>query len=153
MVEEEEDEITPEPEELTIPERCQQRVTVRARNPFQRVESTRIYAYIHNWFAPYSDGFISYSDGVHDDVNKTVWSALGWNPNTNLRDILVEYCRVFFEPAVAEEATDGIFALENNWRGPLRENGAVEGTLLYWQRHTCTNGVCPTERRWFFKRY
>jgi len=92
------------------------------------------YAYIHNWFAPYSDGFISYSDGVHDDVNKTVWSALGWDPNTNLRDILVEYCRVFFDPTVAEEATDGIFALENNWRGPLRENGAVEGTLLYWQQ-------------------
>jgi len=92
------------------------------------------YAYIHNWFASYTDGFISYSDGVHDDVNKTVWSALGWNPNTDLRDILVEYCRVFFDPTVAEEATDGIFALENNWRGPLRDNGGVEGTLLNWQR-------------------
>ena len=92
------------------------------------------YAYIHNWFAPYSDGFISYSDGVHDDVNKTVWSSLGWDPNANLRNILVEYCRVFFGPRIAEEAADGIFALENNWRGPLRENGGVEGTLLHWQR-------------------
>jgi hypothetical protein len=92
------------------------------------------YAYIHNWFAPYSDGFISYSDGVHDDVNKTVWSSLGWNPNADLRDILVQYCRVFFDPEIAEQAADGILALENNWRGPLKDNGAVEGTLLYWQR-------------------
>ena len=32
-------------------------------------------AIIHNWFAPYSDGFISYSDGAHDDVNKVIFSA------------------------------------------------------------------------------
>jgi glycerophosphoryl diester phosphodiesterase len=92
------------------------------------------YAYIHNWFAPYSDGFISYSDGVHDDVNKTVWSALGWNPERNIRDILIEYCRLYFGPGIAEAAADGILALEKNWTGSLRENGAVEGTLLHWQQ-------------------
>lgn len=91
------------------------------------------YAYIHNWFAPYSDGFISYSDGVHDDVNKTIYSALGWDRSRDIRNILVEYCRVFFGPAAAEDAADGILALENNWRGSLRDNGAVEGALLFWQ--------------------
>ena len=91
------------------------------------------YAYIHNWFAPYSDGFITYSDGVHDDVNKTIFSGLGWDPNTDIREILADYCRVFFDPRVAESATDGILALEKNWRGPLKDNGSVEGTLLLWQ--------------------
>ncbi len=91
------------------------------------------YAYIHNWFAPYCDGFISYSDGVHDDVNKTVWSGLGWDPATPLRDILTDYTRVFFGPAVAERAADGLLALERNWRGPLAENGAVDGSLLLWR--------------------
>ena len=43
-----------------------------------------------------------------------------------LRDILVEYSRVFFGPSIAEAAADGILALENNWRGPLKDNGAVE---------------------------
>ena len=38
------------------------------------------FAAIHNRFAPLSDGFISYSDGVHDDVNKTIWSAMSWDP-------------------------------------------------------------------------
>jgi glycosyl hydrolase family 20 len=109
------------------------------------------YAYIHNWFAAYSDGFISYSDGVHDDVNKTVWSSLGWNPNANLRGILVEYCRVFFGPAVAEDAADGILALENNWRGPLRDNGAVEGTLAYWQR--LEKDMPQLENNWRWQMY
>ncbi|MFP6584921.1 MAG: glycoside hydrolase family 20 zincin-like fold domain-containing protein [Candidatus Hydrogenedentota bacterium] len=92
------------------------------------------YTQIHNWFAPHSDGFISYSDGVHDDVNKSIWSALGWDPSRKPRETLVEYCRVFFGPDVAEAAADGILALENNWRGSLIDNGAVESTLLLWQK-------------------
>lgn len=91
------------------------------------------YAYIHNWFQPYCDGFISYSDGVHDDVNKTVWSALGWDPAAPLRDIVTDYARVFFGPESADRAADGIYALENNWRGSLADNGAVEGTLRLWR--------------------
>ena len=39
------------------------------------------YAKVHNRFAPFTDGFISYSDGSHDDVNKVVWSQMGWNPD------------------------------------------------------------------------
>ncbi|MBS1875899.1 MAG: hypothetical protein JSU00_21975 [Acidobacteria bacterium] len=91
------------------------------------------FALIHNWFAPYSDGFISYSDGIHDDVNKIVWSALAWDPSTPVRDILADYSRVYFNGAVAEQAADGLLALERNWRGPLKDNGAVESTLLFWR--------------------
>ncbi len=91
------------------------------------------FAAIHRRTAGYTDGFISYSDGIHDDVNKTVWSALSWDPNVSVRDILVDYARVYFSPVVAQAAADGILALERNWRGPLVDNGAVEGTLLAWQ--------------------
>ena len=92
------------------------------------------FAAIHNWFAPYANGFISYSDGAHDDVNKTIRSARSWNPDAEVREILVEYARVFFAPRVAQQAADGILALERNWQGPLRYNAGVEGTLLLWQR-------------------
>lgn len=91
------------------------------------------YARIHNRYAPYSDGFISYSDGVHDDVNKTVYSALSWDPELSAREILIDYARVYFRPAIAEDAADAILALEKNWHGPLIDNGAVESTLLAWQ--------------------
>jgi hypothetical protein len=91
------------------------------------------FAAIHNRYAPYSDGFISYSDGVHDDVNKTVFSALSWDPSLQVRDILIDYARVHFQPAIAAEAADAILALERNWHGSLADNGAVEGTLLAWR--------------------
>jgi hypothetical protein len=91
------------------------------------------YAYLHNWLAPYTDGFLTYSDGIHDDVNKAIWSARGWDPQVEVRDVLKDYVRVFFQPELAEAAADGILALEKNWEGSLAENGAVEGTLALWQ--------------------
>lgn len=91
------------------------------------------YALIHNWFAPYTDGFLTYSDGIHDDVNKIIWSARGWDPNINVRDVLKDYARVFFRPDLAEAGADGILALEKNWQGPLAENGSVEATYRLWQ--------------------
>src|SRR5882672_8038686 len=36
-------------------------------------------------------GFITYSEGCNDDVNKAVWSALGWDANTDVREVLREY--------------------------------------------------------------
>jgi hypothetical protein len=91
------------------------------------------YAYLHTWLAPYTDGFLTYSDGIHDDVNKVIWSARGWDPGADVREILKDYVKVFFQPNLADAATDGILALEKNWEGPLSENGSVEGTLSLWQ--------------------
>ena len=90
------------------------------------------YAEIHNASAPYTAGFISYSDGVHDDVNKVLWNVLAWNSDTPPREILIEYARFFFAPEVAETAADGILALERNWIGSLRDNGGVDATLALW---------------------
>ncbi len=106
------------------------------------------FASIHNRTAPYTDGFISYSDGVHDDVNKTIWSALSWDPSANVRDILIDYARVYFKPSVAEDAADAILALEKNWRGPLMDNGAVEGTLAVWNRLASRAPDLQTNWRW-----
>lgn len=92
------------------------------------------YKLIQNYFGPYTSGSISYSDGVNDDVNKTVWSMTGWNPDVSAREIVLQYARCFFGSAVAESATDGILALEKNWEGPLAENGSVDATLELWQR-------------------
>ena len=92
------------------------------------------YKVIKDYFGPYTSGSISYSDGVHDDVNKTVWSRLGWQPDAEPREILLEYTRCFFGAAVAASAADGLLALEKNWEGSLAENGGVEATLALWQQ-------------------
>ena len=90
------------------------------------------YAEIHNALAPYTVGFLSYSDGVHDDANKVLWNVLAWDSDTSPREILIEYCRFFFAPEVAETAADGMLALERNWIGSLRDNGGVDATLALW---------------------
>ena len=33
---------------------------------------------------PHTIGFITYSEGCNDDVNKVVWSGLGWNPEADV---------------------------------------------------------------------
>jgi hypothetical protein len=91
------------------------------------------YKMIHGCFSHFTDGYISYSDGVNDDVNKAVWLRLGWQPDANVREALVQYARFFFGSEVAQDAADGILALEKNWEGPLATNGAVDGTLALWQ--------------------
>ncbi len=106
------------------------------------------YTYVHGKTAPFTDGFISYSDGVHDDANKVLWSQLGWNARKDPRDILVEYCRFFFGPDVAEAAADGILALEKNWDGPIRLNGAIEGTLAQWRALEAAHPELKDNWRW-----
>ena len=92
------------------------------------------YGLVHNYFAPYSDGFITYSDGMNDDVNKMVWSRRGWDPGCDVRETLIEYGRFFFDAQRAGEIADAILALEKNWEGSLAENGGVPATLALWQR-------------------
>jgi len=70
-------------------------------------------------------GFITYSEGVNDDINKIVWSGLGWNPDANLMEILQDYSRYFIGPDYTDDFAQGIFNLEQNWNGPLLSNSLV----------------------------
>jgi Glycosyl hydrolase family 20, domain 2 len=90
-------------------------------------------AQIHNVFAPYSDGFVSYSDGIHDDVNKVIWSVLGWDPDADVAKALEEYGRYFIGQDFGEAVSKGLYALEENWVGPLAGNPKIEKTLAHWQ--------------------
>jgi hypothetical protein len=64
---------------------------------------------------PHTNGFLSYSEGCHDDVNKIVWSALGWDDKADVREVLREYSRYFIGPAFEERFADGLLQLEKNW--------------------------------------
>lgn len=90
------------------------------------------HAAIHNRFAPLTNGFIAYSDGAHDDVNKQIWSMRGWDPGANIDDILHDYGRFFFGADVASDVASGIRNLERNWRGPLVSNTGVNSTFNQW---------------------
>jgi hypothetical protein len=78
-------------------------------------------------------GFISYSEGCNDDVNKIVWSSLGWDPQADLREILRQYSRHFIGEQYRDSFAQGLIALERNWQGPLLTNESVFTTLKQFQ--------------------
>jgi hypothetical protein len=78
-------------------------------------------------------GFVTYSEGCNDDVNKFVWSELGWDPETNVVNIVRDYSRFLIGEAVAEPFAQGLLALERNWQGPLLSNEGVDVTLAQFQ--------------------
>jgi hypothetical protein len=91
------------------------------------------HAHIHNLFADLAVGFITYSDGIADDVNKFIWNIMGWDRDADIRAALTEYGRVYISQDLADEIAAGILALERNWQGPLADNDAVGETLVQWQ--------------------
>jgi hypothetical protein len=94
----------------------------------------KAYKHIHNHFAPLTIGFGTYSDGVHDDVNKVVWTAAGWDPDVDLTQLMTEYARYFMSPDLAIPIGKGLLALEENWNGSVLENESIEEALFDWQR-------------------
>jgi hypothetical protein len=82
---------------------------------------------------PDTIGFITYSEGCNDDVNKMIWSGLGWDPQQNVTDILREFSRYFIGDRFSETFAEGLLALERNWRGSLLANEGVEKTLAQFQ--------------------
>lgn len=90
-------------------------------------------AAIYQYGYRHTKGFLTYSDGVHDDFNKSVWSQLGWEPSRPVREIAKDYARFFFRSDLANPGADALLALETNWRGPLATNGSVSSTIILWE--------------------
>ena len=95
-------------------------------------------------------GFLTYSEGCNDDVNKFVWSGLGWDPDAPVVDILREYGRYFIGDAYSDDFAQGLLALERNWQGPLAANQNVETTLAQFQQ--LERAALPDQlRNWRFQ--
>jgi hypothetical protein len=90
-------------------------------------------AAIYRVTRPLSFGFITYSEGCNDDVNKFLWSGMGWSSKTPIIEILREYSRYFIGPDAEEGFAQGLLALERNWKGPVAANSGIETTLAQFQ--------------------
>jgi hypothetical protein len=82
---------------------------------------------------PQTIGFITYSEGCNDDVNKFVWSALGWEPDQPIDSVLRAFSQYFIGADHADGFAQGLLSLETNWRGPLATNDQVDVTLSRFQ--------------------
>lgn len=108
------------------------------------------YANIFSLQSPYSVGFLSYSEGCNDDVNKILWSSLGWDPDRPVTEILREYSGYFISDRLRDNFAQGLLSLEENWRGPLLPHGSVETTLEQFQDMETT--ATPQElQNWRFQ--
>ena len=71
---------------------------------------------------PDTIGFMTYSEGCNDDVNKSRLERAGLGSRTRRSiDILRDYSRYFIGERYADEFAQGLLALERNWRGPLAD--------------------------------
>lgn len=107
-------------------------------------------AVIFRALMPYATDFITYSEGPNDDVNKFVWSGLGWDSATDVLQILREYSRYFIGGRYTDSFAQGLLALERNWRGPLAANASVYTTLEQFQ--AMERAASPRDlRNWRFQ--
>jgi len=79
--------------------------------------------------APTTVGFVSYSEGVNDDVNKFLWTAWGWDPTQSAKETLEQYSRFFLSPTSSDTFVHAMMGLERNWRGPALTNRSIRPTL------------------------
>ncbi|WP_029013071.1 hypothetical protein [Niveispirillum irakense] len=105
---------------------------------------------IYRHFQPLFTGFVTYSEGVTDDVNKMLWSQWGWSTATGADSILRDYARYFLGPRIGQDHMDRaaalILDLERNWRGPIRDNAGINATLQGFQ--ALDKGGAPGNWRW-----
>ncbi len=95
-------------------------------------------------------GFLTYSEGCNDDVNKFIWSALGWDPDADVTNVLREFSRYFISGTLAEGFAQGLLALEKNWRGPALTNAGIHTTLRQFQAME-QSAPPPVKANWRFQ--
>lgn len=87
----------------------------------------------HNAYDEFAVGFGSYSDGIHDDLNKMVWSALAWDPDADIHEIVVDYGRIFFGEDLGPDVAEGLWMLQESMTGDFLTNENVPKALAKWR--------------------
>jgi 2-keto-3-deoxy-L-rhamnonate aldolase RhmA len=88
------------------------------------------------------------SAGQNDDVNKFIWSALGWNSGTPVEEAVRDFTHFFAGGEVGEGYALCLMHLELNWRGALATNVGVDVTLERFQQmeRSCSPAVLENWR-------
>ena len=87
--------------------------------------------FLHNKYEKYTVGALTYSEGIHDDINKFVWMDQDWDPDMPSEETIEDYVRFFIDPCLVEEATEAIFDLEQNWLGEITDR-QIGDTYKKW---------------------
>lgn len=84
------------------------------------------YRHIYRQTEKFLVGSVTYSDGIHDDLNKVVWSALDFDPKCDICEVVKDYARAYIPEVNTDEFARCIFMLEKCWEGAPDENPVIE---------------------------
>jgi len=93
------------------------------------------FAAIYRHYASLNTGFITYSEGANDDINKMLFAQLGWSSSTPVETVLHEYARWFLHREGAQEQTavEAMQGLEEDWNGLIATNTHIPTTFNLFQ--------------------
>jgi hypothetical protein len=109
----------------------------------------RAMKHIHNLHAPHTVGSLTYSEGIHDDVNKMVWGDQDFSTQTSCEETIQDYVRLFISPDLTDTLSELILSLEDNWKGPIRENDNIDRVYRGFEKIASTYGPEVTENARF----
>eukprot|EP00911_Craspedida_sp_UC1_P002835 UC1_evm1s2078 len=95
-------------------------------------------------------GVGAYSEGVHDDLNKCIWSAMAQDNSLSVQDVVAQYARYHFGKH-AEQMKVALLSLEQNWvgaNGDLAANTGVLSTLSLLQQVEAAVSAREMEENW-----
>jgi len=98
----------------------------QAINPMPRF-SANIVRLRSNGSTP-TAGVGAYSEGIHDDLNKCIWSAMAEDNRLTIEDAVRQYARYFFG-RFEEQMTAVLLMLEANWDGDILTTNGIMNTL------------------------
>ena len=90
---------------------------------------------IYQRYRTISDGFGTYSDGVHDDFNKILWTMLGWDRDVTKQKIMEEYAKVFFrsKKPIGYNVYSLLTVWGHNWKNYPRSHGNINTSRTLWE--------------------
>ncbi len=100
-----------------------------------------------------NDGVGAYSEGLNDDLNKFIWSAMGQDSTLTVQEVVEQYVRYFFTSDAFDEITNGLFGLENNWKGYAHSNKAIPTTLKLFETAIVKLGIDALKTNWRLQMY
>ena len=109
--------------------------------------------HIHNLHAPYTVGSLTYSEGIHDDVNKMVWGDQDFSTQTPCEETVQDYVRLFISPDLTASLSELILSLEDNWKGPIQENSNIDRVYQGFEEIVSGHGPEVTENPRFQMAY
>lgn len=109
----------------------------------------RAMKHIHNLHAKYMVGSLTYSEGIHDDVNKMVWGDQDFSTKTSCEETVQDYVRLFISPDLTDKLSELILSLEDNWKGHIETNTSIDRVYQGFEEIASTYGPEVTENARF----